>query len=85
MLNRYSGSESQSAGQYSTSDATVLSFPSVLTTRSAGCVAVGHTRNLQATSLLFVLQLSSHDYEMSGASFTACDTQPMSFYEPTVR
>lgn len=62
-------------------------FPllATLTTRSAGCLAADRRRHLQATSLLFLLQLSSRDGEMSGGSFAACATQPISFYEVTVR
>lgn len=57
----------------------------MLTTRSAGCLAADSRRHLQATSRLFISQLSYRDGEMSGASFTACATQPISCYEPTVR
>jgi hypothetical protein len=92
MLNCYSGIEPQSAGQCKPSDdyaVTVLSFPGSadhpFCRMSRSWWREDCRRHLHATTLLLLLQLSSRDSEMSGASFTACATQPISFYEASVR
>lgn len=85
MSYRYSGSEAQSAGQCSPPMLQYFPLLAMLTTRSAGCLAADRRKHLQATSLPFLLQLSSCDGGMSGASFTACATQPICLYEPTVK